>query len=552
MSEKFQKFLLSVFGVLTMSILVSYLVFAWTEPSQSPPQGNVPAPINVGPQGQAKEGGLILNTGGAQYGLIVANGRVGIGTSTTNSITNTLHVFGNFAVEKREPGGTGWIQIVPSSADVSLVVKIGEALRFGFANNFDGSGFTEAMRINQDKNVGIGTTGPSARLHVFGDTSNTRTVLINIGTTASTFFPLDVRSNDSSIFSVRANGIVRIENPSYHNSAIQLEPQSTFQRIAFNQLRFYDKSDMVTFNNGNVGIGTTTPDYKLHILGDVMIDNGVLRWQNTNPQIVTAWDTMDIYLDTDNTTVADVFRIWHNGPPGSATNLLTISHNGNVGIGTTNPVQRLTVAGNIVGGDPTRRMDISSGNLFSNSWTGLEMWGDDPTRAGEMMIYGRYISFRPGKTSPTSNPSEAVRIDSSGNVGIGTITPQYKLHVIGDVKIEGNFVATGEKSAIVETSSFGKRKLYAIEAPTVRFIDEGEGKLVNGEAKIYLDPMFVEAIEGEILVHLTPRGPVNIYVAEQKENYFVVKSFDGRDVEFNWMVSAFRKGYKNVRMEKAE
>jgi len=81
MSEKFQKFILSTLGVLVMSILVSYLVFAWTEPSQNPPGGNVPAPINVGPQGQAKEGGLILNTGGASTGLIVQYGNVGIGTT---------------------------------------------------------------------------------------------------------------------------------------------------------------------------------------------------------------------------------------------------------------------------------------------------------------------------------------------------------------------------------------------------------------------------------------------------------------------------------------
>jgi len=71
-----------ILGVLAMSVFVGYFIFAWTEPTQPPPQGNVPAPINVGPQGQAKEGGLILNTGGAPIGLIVQSGNVGIGTTT--------------------------------------------------------------------------------------------------------------------------------------------------------------------------------------------------------------------------------------------------------------------------------------------------------------------------------------------------------------------------------------------------------------------------------------------------------------------------------------
>src|SRR5690606_10965671 len=52
-----------------------------------------------------------------------------------------------------------------------------------------------------------------------------------------------------------------------------------------------------------------------------------------------------------------------------------------------------------------------------------------------------------------------------GNVGIGTTTPTSRLHVIG------NFTASGTKSAIVETESYGMRKLYAIEAPDVRFMD---------------------------------------------------------------------------------
>jgi len=54
--------------------LVGSLVGAWEGPTQEPPQGNTPPPLNSGPEGQSKEGGLVLNTGGAETGLIIDNG----------------------------------------------------------------------------------------------------------------------------------------------------------------------------------------------------------------------------------------------------------------------------------------------------------------------------------------------------------------------------------------------------------------------------------------------------------------------------------------------
>ena len=64
------------------AILFTFQLFAFTEPSANPPLGNVPAPLNVSSSGQSKAGGLILNTGGASYGLIVDQGSVGIGTQS--------------------------------------------------------------------------------------------------------------------------------------------------------------------------------------------------------------------------------------------------------------------------------------------------------------------------------------------------------------------------------------------------------------------------------------------------------------------------------------
>ena len=78
-------------GLLAAILFALNFVFAFTEPSSSPPLGNVPAPLNVGSSGQSKSGGLILNTGGASYGLIVDQGSVGIGTQ---SPTQKLDVIG--------------------------------------------------------------------------------------------------------------------------------------------------------------------------------------------------------------------------------------------------------------------------------------------------------------------------------------------------------------------------------------------------------------------------------------------------------------------------
>jgi len=84
-----------VFSVLVVCFAIAFYAVAWSEPTQSPPGGNVPTPLNTGSTGQSKAGGLILNTGGAANGLIVANGNVGIGT--TNPGTR-LNVNGNIKI----------------------------------------------------------------------------------------------------------------------------------------------------------------------------------------------------------------------------------------------------------------------------------------------------------------------------------------------------------------------------------------------------------------------------------------------------------------------
>src|SRR3989344_4614141 len=61
------------------ALVIAFQIFAFSEPSFPPPQDNVAAPLNSSGAMQSKAGGLMLNTGGAQVGLLVDQGSVGIG-----------------------------------------------------------------------------------------------------------------------------------------------------------------------------------------------------------------------------------------------------------------------------------------------------------------------------------------------------------------------------------------------------------------------------------------------------------------------------------------
>lgn len=92
--------------ILALLFILVFAVYAWIEPSQAPPGGNVPAPLNVGTEGQSKAGGLILNTGGAIYGLVADKGNVGIGTVSPGrklTVVGEISVVNNKIIDVANP-----------------------------------------------------------------------------------------------------------------------------------------------------------------------------------------------------------------------------------------------------------------------------------------------------------------------------------------------------------------------------------------------------------------------------------------------------------------
>ncbi|MDI6603349.1 MAG: hypothetical protein QME57_04590, partial [Patescibacteria group bacterium] len=80
MSQKTKNILLQVLPVIIVAtFLAAAIIYAWTEPREDPPGGNVAAPINVSASSQYKEGALGIGGLFRGYSNAIFDGNVSIG-----------------------------------------------------------------------------------------------------------------------------------------------------------------------------------------------------------------------------------------------------------------------------------------------------------------------------------------------------------------------------------------------------------------------------------------------------------------------------------------
>jgi hypothetical protein len=168
--------------------------------------------------------------------------------------------------------------------------------------------------------------------------------------------------------------------------------------------------------NGHVGIGNTNPDHVLVVGppsgGRHLVVNGMptARWGLT--------------------TGSFDFAIQNDGSGAWETRLL-LTRNGNVGIGTTGPDTRLNVTSSAPSSQAV--LAVSNGNADTRLalWSGYNAGANPPA-----ILYTHDLRFGIVAAPHFADGStwvEAMRVTSSGNVGIGTATPAARLHVLGTV-----------------------------------------------------------------------------------------------------------------------
>lgn len=192
-------------------------------------------------------------------------------------------------------------------------------------------------------------------------------------------------------------------------------------------------------NGGKVGIGTSAPGAYLELNipddlrpGGTAARSNVFRFQGG--QGASIWgqrwnfDVMG-YADT---TASKLIIAAGNNSTGSFTtsDLITIVSNGSVGLGVTAPAYKLDVNGIVnVRGDQV----IFSGG----SGLGADQADSTATLYNRASVGLTASSLRFIVRTGSSAPSERLRVDESGKVGIGTTSPDQQLHVAGALALSG-------------------------------------------------------------------------------------------------------------------
>ncbi|MCU0461638.1 MAG: tail fiber domain-containing protein [Bacteroidales bacterium] len=253
------------------------------------------------------------------------------------------------------------------------------------------------LYLNSSGNVGIGTNAPSERLDIRGTIRNT----------TNTTYDVWIQGGAATSGSARN---------------LALLGDIATDKLYLNYGGEYTGGTII---DGNVGVGTTTPGAKLDVVGDIRSSNKI--WADLSGASASyfrggndaeLWDV----------GVANTFGIY--GVQNSAVATLRLGSGaadisgsgGNIGIGTLSPATKL---------------HVSPGQVTLNGT-------DNPYLGLNNGTYQGYCEITSNVLALTYNGSVRLAVHATGNVGIATTLPSYKLQVNGSVAGVGAYVNTSD------------------------------------------------------------------------------------------------------------
>ncbi|MDP3794518.1 MAG: hypothetical protein Q8R13_01145, partial [bacterium] len=355
-----------------------------------------------------------------------------------------------------------------------------------------GGTLRERVRIDSSGNVGIGSTNPQQVLTVIGNglfsgdlALNGNDINLGTGTATTTIsggFGIGIGTTTPGAAFAVATSTAGL------NTAMLLSNLGSGYTF-WAQDEANDTSPFVIQADGNVGIGKAGPGAKLHVEGatGVNIENfsndpgttALLNFQSANLASASiTYARINSSLVIRTTGSEDGSLIFSTMRAGTLTEAARILSSGNVGIGTTNPQQVLTVIGNgLFSGDlalngndinlgtGTATTTISGGfGIGVGTTTPGAAFAVATSTAGlnTAMLLSNLGSGYTFWAQDEANDTTPFVIDAGGNLGIGTSTPGTKVGITG--------LGTGTNKTFVVADS----------SNTTRFVIQDDGNVGIG------------------------------------------------------------------------
>lgn len=407
----------------------------------------------------ASSGNVALNTAGSGVSIIS-----GIYYTTAQSLSITL-------------GTEAWIRLatVPNLCDLKLHVRITSTATEENTNiSIKGNYYNVNTKIDADR----ATYAERLReVRVDQPTTNggPKTIYLKIRT--SDFSPNITWWLYDSIAPATT----------IHNDDVTATPPTSGISIslstAINTQQFSNASLITSgSNNPKVGIGTNLPSAKLHVHSPAGTEVARFSHETSTCGIGFAYSTSAIagYLGNGSSILAGAtstdFVMRSEGALVLASNgnnrQVTVDTSGNVGIGTSTTASKLFVYTTQNNATATPSVDINAAfarigdattGLTFNNGVGIKFHDSESVHYSIGQLSGNfYMSqtsdngnqlFSPGRT-------DVIIFNSSGQVGIGSTTPGYKLDVNGDVNISSTRIFRVNGTAVVNTQASNGSDIY--------------------------------------------------------------------------------------------
>jgi len=427
--------------------------------------------LNLTSQGQFDANAVYIGLATAN---ISANAIV-VGDATSN-ISNRMNVSGgNF---------NGAVKI-DGSADVEQFIVQGHSTQSANLFVAEDSAGTNMLSVNNAGNTFIrgtldirGSLSDGAGNVIIADSlditgTNSDLTLNQDGTGA--------RSNNLILIDDTNTWWTRISGNQYHirDNTAGTEPFRIDEGASTGTLSLQADGD-VTMTQGNVGIGTSSPGTQLEL-------------ESNNPQILLDDNTADnIYIGNVN---AD-FEIRDTG---NSNVLFVIEQAGDVGIGTTDPIQLLHIE-DAAGSDTELliRAGTAVASVGNDAILTLNAIANnaaqDQVRFRAIHTGGENVNFVIEQDTSAGALTEVLRIDTDGDVGIGTSSPSEVLEVEKNqndftvLRVENTNTGTGGRTGVTIVSGSVSTFIESVQSSNTVVSGWADSTVLTSDADMYIGP----------------------------------------------------------------